>query len=83
MNRNDVLKQITEIGRDVFEDESLELDENTKATDVDGWDSLSHLTFINEIEETFDIRFALGEVMGSKNLGELISALLRHISEKE
>ena len=82
MDRNAVLEKLTEICRDVFEQDSLVITEETTAADVEGWDSLTHLTLINEIEETYDVEFTLDEVTGSKNVGELLTALIRHIEEK-
>ena len=78
MSREEILKKITDICRDVFEDETLVIDDDTTAADVDGWDSLTHLSLINEIENEFNIKFTLGEITGSKNVGELIDAIEKH-----
>lgn len=80
MSREEILKKITDICRDVFEDETLVIDDDTTAADVDGWDSLTHLSLINEIENEFNIKFTLGEITGSKNMGELIDAIEKHLS---
>ncbi len=80
MSREEILKKITDICRDVFEDETLVIDDDTIASDVDGWDSLTHLSLINEIENEFNIKFTLGEITGSKNMGELIDAIEKHLS---
>lgn len=82
MERNKVFEKVTEICRDVFEDGFLVVTEASTAADVEGWDSLTHLLLVNEIEETFEVEFTLEEVKRSKNLGELISVLMKHISEK-
>ena len=78
MSREEILKKITDICRDVFEDETLVIDDDTTAADVDGWDSLTHLSLINEIENEFNIKFTLGEITGSKNMGELIDVIEKH-----
>lgn len=82
MDRNEVFKKMSDICRDVFEDDNLILTEATTATDVAGWDSLTHLSLINELEETFDVTFTLDEVTESKNIGDLLTALMKHIGEK-
>lgn len=82
MNRTEVFEKIKDICKDVFEDDSLVLCEASTAKDVEGWDSLTHLSLVNELEETFDVAFTLDEITGSKNLGELLNALMRHIEEK-
>ena len=82
MERNEILAKINEIARDVFDNDEVELTEATTAADVDEWDSLSHLALIGEIEGKFGIRFTLAEISGSKNVGEFIDALIKHLSNK-
>jgi acyl carrier protein len=82
MERAEVLEKVTEIARDVFENEDVVLTESSTAADVEEWDSLTHLSLISDIEEEFEINFTLGEISGSKNLGELITALMKHLDEK-
>lgn len=82
MERNEVFEKMVEICKDVFEDDNLIVTESTAAADVEGWDSLTHLSLVNELEETFEVAFTLDEVTGSRNLGELFTALMKHISEK-
>lgn len=44
--------------------------------DVDGWDSLTHMQIIAQIEKRFGVRFNFREVIKFKNVGDLCSALL-------
>ena len=48
-----------------------ELKENTTASDVEGWDSLAHATFIIHLEENLQITFDLNDLMKMDNMGEL------------
>lgn len=82
MSRTEILEKVTEVCRDVFENDTLVVTEATTAKDVEEWDSLTHLTLVNELEELFGIAFSLDEVTNSKNLGELISAIEKHLGEK-
>ncbi len=82
MERNEILEKVNEIARDVFDNEDILIGESTVAAEVEGWDSLSHLSFIGDIEDEFGIRFTLAEVTGSKNVGELVDAIVRHTGEK-
>lgn len=82
MDRDEVFEKMLDICRDVFDNDSLVLTESTMAADVEGWDSLTHLSLVNELEEAFDVAFTLDEVTGSSNLGELLTALVKHIEEK-
>ena len=51
--------------------DAFPLDDSTLATEVPGWDSLSHVQIINAIETAFGVRFKALEVMRLKNIGEL------------
>ena len=82
MERNEILKKITEIARDIFDNDEVELTEATTAADVEEWDSLSHLSLVSDVEDEFGITFTLAEVSGSKNVGEFIDALIRHLNNK-
>lgn len=82
MEKSEIFEKMTEICRDVFEEESLAVTESMTAADIKNWDSLTHLTLVNELETTFKVAFTIDEVTGSKSLGELLDALMKHISEK-
>jgi acyl carrier protein len=43
----------------------------TTAKDVEGWDSVSHLILIATLEDTFGVRFDMGELQNLANLGAL------------
>ena len=70
-----VKDKLTDICRDVFDDESLELHDGLTADQVNGWDSLTHINLIVAIERGFKIRFTTAEVSGLKNVGELRSLI--------
>lgn len=82
MKREQVLEQVTEILREEFEDDELEVTDATTAADVEEWDSLAHLSLIHEVEVTFKIKFSIGEIQEFKNVGEMIDSILRHLDEK-
>lgn len=82
MERDELFQKMIDICKDIFENEDLLLTEASSAADVEEWDSLTHLSLINELEETYHIEFTLDEITGSKNLGELCDALLKHILSK-
>ena len=79
MTRNEILEKVIEICKDVFEDDDLILTESSSSSDVEEWDSLSHLSLISDVEDEFSIKLTLDEISNSKNLGELVSAIMRHI----
>ena len=80
MDRDDVMEKVTEIAREIFDDDELVLDDETIAADVDGWDSLTHLSLMNEIENEFEIKFEMKEVQGLNNVGELVDVIMERLS---
>ncbi len=79
MSREEILTMITEVIRDEFEDDTLDVTDQTTAADVDGWDSLAHLSLMHEMEGKFHVKFTMGEIRGLKNIGELINAIQKHL----
>jgi acyl carrier protein len=68
---SDRLAQLTEIFREVFEDDDLVITRETTAKDVEGWDSLMHVTMIVNVERAFGVKFTSAEVARLKDVGEL------------
>ena len=48
-----------------------EFDDQTTASQVPGWDSLSHVNVILAVEKRFKIRFSNLEVLKLKTIGDL------------
>jgi len=49
----------------------VELDDNTEANEVPGWDSLNHANIIVAIEKDYGVRFKGLEILKCKNIGDL------------
>lgn len=81
MDRNEIFEKVTEICKDVFDNQDLVLTEVTSAADVKEWDSLTHLNIISDIEDEFGMSFTLDEIINSKNLGELVTAIVKHLEK--
>jgi len=75
MERIEILNRIQKIIEDILKHNRFEMRDDLTATEVDGWDSLSHMIIINEIENDFKIRFKLKELNKLKNMGSLIEII--------
>lgn len=75
MDREKIKAKLTGVFQDVFDDDSIELTDKTTADDIDGWDSLEHITLISAVEKAFKMRFTMKEVSGMKNVGEMMDIL--------
>lgn len=71
----DFNEQIHGVFHEVFDNDEIVLYDEMQAKDVDGWDSLTHITLIMTIEDSFNIKFTTKEVMGFQNVGEMLSCL--------
>jgi acyl carrier protein len=72
---SDVLSRLNQVFQDVFDDEELTIDRGTTAKDVEGWDSLMHVTLLVNVEKAFRVRFTSSEVASLKNVGELVDLI--------
>ena len=59
MEQDVLLKDLNKIFIDVFEDESIKLNESTTTSDIESWDSLNHIQMITAVEKHYKIRFIL------------------------
>lgn len=75
MTREIILEKVNEIFRDVFDDEDIEVTEETTANDIEDWDSLMHITLISEIEAAFGFKFQMKDVVGMENVGEMLDII--------
>ena len=66
------IEKLQEIFCDTFEDDEIVVSRATSAVDVDGWDSLMHVTLMLEVERAFSIRFSSGEVADLVDVGQLV-----------
>ena len=67
----EIFERLNQVFRDVFDDDSITVNESTTAEDIEDWDSLNHITLIDAVESEFGVRFTMGEVSGMKNVGEM------------
>ena len=75
MEREVILEQLNEIFVDIIDEEDINLTYESTATEVDGWDSLTHIQLVVAIEKHFKIRFLSREIQNWKNVGELIESI--------
>ena len=70
-----VTEELTEVFREVFDDDSIQLSPELTADDVEGWDSLSHVNLFIAVEMKFDIEFTQKEIRSFANVGEMIACI--------
>ncbi len=73
----DIYGKLTEILRDVFDDDSIVATPQLTANDVEAWDSVSNVRVFVAIEVEFGIRFSNAEITQLQNVGELVELIER------
>ena len=81
MNQAEVLNKLQDIFNDVFLD-PVTLSPTLSAKDVPEWDSLLHISLMVAVEKAFAIRFRVGEVEATHNVGEFADLILKRIEER-
>jgi acyl carrier protein len=72
---DEMLDQLQDVFRDVFDDDGIEIDRSTTAKDVEGWDSLMHVTLLINVEKSFRVKFSSSEVASLKSVGDLVDLI--------
>ena len=80
MIREELALEIQAIAREVFAKPELQITDAMGAADVDTWTSLSFTQFLTAIEEKYEIRFKMMELLQLRNMGAVVDATLKHIA---
>ena len=67
----EILTRLGDVIRDHFNCPDLEVDRDTSARDVVGWDSLAHTMVLMRIEDEFGVELPMDRAFTVKNVGEL------------
>ena len=59
--------------------DELDLQPETSAADVDGWDSIATVELMVLLEKEFKIRFRTGEMARLANIGQLHDRIVQHL----
>lgn len=65
--------QVITIFKNTFSNIIEEVSPLTKPSDIDEWDSLGHITLIQNIETTFNIEFEFDELLNLENVNDIIN----------
>ncbi len=69
------LESLEPVFHQVFDDQSITLQRETTADDIEEWDSLTHMNLVIALELKFSIKFALGELQKLKNVGDMLDLI--------
>lgn len=75
MTDSEIVAGLQDILRDVFDDDSVVINQESSAADFPAWDSLSNVNIMVAAEMRFGVRFKASEVEGLRNVGELVALI--------
>jgi acyl carrier protein len=79
VSREEVFERVTDIFRDVFDDDELVISDSTNSEDIEDWDSLEHIQLIVGMEKEFKVKFDIKTVNSLENVGQMVDLILSMI----
>ena len=76
MTREEAYERLTQVFRDVFDDEDIVLCDETTSDDIEDWDSFEHINLVVAVEDEFSFKIPMGKVITMKNVGEMVDIIL-------
>lgn len=80
MKREEVFAELTKIFRNNFDDDSIELSDETSSADIEGWDSMEQVNLLVIIQEKFNIQFNIEQINTMRNVGEMANYILQKVN---
>ena len=78
MSNAEIYTALTEIFRDVFMNDDMQLTPELSARDVEGWDSFKQIEIILATEARFGIRLKTREIDNLSCVGDLASVIANY-----
>ncbi len=83
MESTQILEKLAGIIRDVLDDQNVQLAYETTAAEVEGWDSVTHISIVVATEMGFGVKFKTAELEQLRNIGEFVSLIDRKLRAKQ
>ena len=75
MDEIQIFEKLNFIFIDTFDDQTIKINNETSAKDIDQWDSLAQIRLVLAIQKEFNIEFTLNEVTSFQNVGDMINSM--------
>ena len=75
MEKEEITVKLKPVFQRVLDENEITITREMTAEDIEGWDSLRHVQLISAVESAFGIKFKLREILGMKNVGDLIDLI--------
>lgn len=75
MTNKDIISSLSLVVSEVLSLDNLDLKEDTIAKEVEGWDSISYIEIIAEVEKHFNVKFKLLELEEFNKIGDMVDCI--------
>ena len=72
-----IMEKVQGIFQDILGDDTIIIGKSTNANDIEGWDSLTHISIIEAVQEEFNIKLSLDEIIDLTDVGKILEAVIR------
>jgi acyl carrier protein len=80
LTKDQILEQLTQIFRSVFDDDTIKLTASSSANDIEEWDSLNQIKIILACEHAFKIKLNPRKISTLENVGQMLDYLERELA---
>ena len=80
MNSTEIIVDLQPIFSDILDAPDLRLSADTKAADVEGWDSLAQINLVVAIEKRYKVKFALDDLQELNSVGDMANLILKKLA---
>ncbi len=77
MNTDEIYAEVRTIIAEILDQPDLQISADTKADDVEGWDSFNHINIVVAVEAHFGVKINTAEIEELRNVGELVELIER------
>ena len=82
MTDAEILRGLTEVFRDVFDDSTIELRPEMSGADIPEWTSFNHINLLVASEQKFGVKFSTADIEKLKNVGDLVALIQTALTKK-
>ncbi len=76
MTREEVYERLNGVFQEVFDDDTIWVNDATTADDIEDWDSFEHINLVVAVEDEFGFKIPMGKTVTMKNVGEMVDIIL-------
>lgn len=76
MNSQNTLETIKKIVSEILKVDTSLVNLESGSKNIPGWDSLSNIHIISEIEKNFGVSFSLDEILSFKKIDDIIKVII-------